>query len=147
MSDLEKAIHIAGVAHHNQYDKGDIPYICHPFYVMNKVEKRGHGMDAMIVAMLHDVVEDSHITTTDLVKEKFSNTIIEAIELLTHKQGISYEEYIEKIHFNKIARVVKIADLEHNMQIKRLKNRKNLKQKDMDRLEKYIKSWTYLTGL
>jgi (p)ppGpp synthase/HD superfamily hydrolase len=136
---LSKAIQIASTAHLNQTDKGGKPYILHSLWVMDRV--RHLGEDYMIVAVLHDVVEDSTWTIDLLIKEGFNNNIINALFLLTHSKELLYDDYIKAISINPIAKAVKLRDLEHNSKITRLKG---LRKKDFDRLEKYHKAYTYL---
>jgi (p)ppGpp synthase/HD superfamily hydrolase len=137
---LAKAIAIAALAHKNQVDKGGKPYILHPLWVMDRV--RHLGEDYMIVAVLHDVVEDSKDWSfVDLSKEGFNQNVMYALSLLTHNPDISYDDYIKAIALDPIAKAVKLRDLEHNTKITRLKG---LRKKDFDRLEKYHRAYTYL---
>lgn len=136
----EKAMNIATRAHEGQKDKAGAPYLLHVLRVMMRVE----NMDEKIVALLHDVVEDSEITIEDLAKEGFSNKILIAVELLTKTENKPYEEYINEIKKNKLARVVKMADLEDNMNISRLKN---LTERDILRLKKYEAAYKLLNTL
>jgi (p)ppGpp synthase/HD superfamily hydrolase len=139
MNMLGRAIEIAAVAHSGQVDKGGKPYILHPLWVMDRV--RHLGEDAMIVAVLHDVVEDSDWTLVKLASEGFSLKVIQALTLLTHDKDTDYDEYIKAISTNPIAKAVKLRDLEHNTKVTRLKG---LRKKDFDRLEKYHRAYTYL---
>lgn len=142
MNMLAKAIQIAATAHLNQVDKGGKPYILHPLWVMDKV--RHLGEDYMIVAVLHDVIEDAVDPMeiyNDLIKEGFNQNIMYSLRLLCHDDDMSYEDYIKAISTDPIARAVKLRDLEHNSKITRLKG---LRKKDFDRLEKYHKAYTYL---
>lgn len=142
MNMLAKAIKIASDAHLEQIDKGGKPYILHPLWIMDRV--RHLGEDYMIVAVLHDVVEDSENPTetySNLVKERFNQNILYALALLTHNKEQSYDDYIKAISTDPIAKAVKLRDLEHNSKITRLKG---LRKKDFDRLEKYHKAYTYL---
>ena len=136
---LGKAIEIAVSAHAGQMDKGGKPYILHPLWVMDQV--RHLGEDYMIVAVLHDVIEDSDWTLGKLDAIGFSAESIWAIGLMTHRKEQSYDEYIKAIASNPIAKAVKLKDLEHNSRITRLKG---LRKKDFDRLEKYHRAYTYL---
>jgi Guanosine polyphosphate pyrophosphohydrolases/synthetases len=133
MSTLTKAIIIAAKAHDGQTDKGGNPYILHPIRLMlnalNEQEK--------IVALLHDVVEDSEITLDDLRNEGFSEEIIEAVDRLTRRPTETYDEFIERIEDNDIARRVKILDLLDNSMMSRIKNPS---EKDLERLKKYRKA-------
>lgn len=139
MNMLGRAIEIAAVAHSGQVDKGGKPYILHPLWVMDRV--RHLGEDYMIVAVLHDVIEDSNITFMDLIKEGFNQNVMFALGLLTHDPLISYDDYIKAISTDPIAKAVKLRDLEHNTKVTRLKG---LRKKDFDRLEKYHRAYTYL---
>lgn len=132
----KKAIKLMFELHKNQFDKGEIPYIFHPWHVAESMldEKR------TIVALLHDVVEDKKITISELLKEGFDVEIVEAIDILTNKEE-DYFEYIKKVSTNEIARDVKIADLKHNMDLSRLSN---VTEKDLLRIEKYKKCLKYL---
>jgi len=139
MNMLGRAIEIAATAHTGQVDKGGRPYILHPLWVMDRV--RHLGDDYMIVAVLHDVVEDSDWSFTDLLKEGFNQNVMYALSLLTHDPAVPYDDYIKAIATDPIARAVKLRDLEHNTKITRLKG---LRKKDFDRLEKYHRAYTYL---
>ena len=139
MNMLGKAIEIAASAHAGQVDKGGRPYILHPLWVMDKV--RHLGDDYMIVAVLHDVVEDSEWSFGDLIKEGFNQNVMYALSLLTHEPAVLYDDYIKAIATDPIAKAVKLRDLEHNTKITRLKG---LRKKDFDRLEKYHRAYTYL---
>lgn len=107
---IMQAMRIAYNAHHGQLDKEDVPYIFHPAHVAEKMTSE----NATIVALLHDVVEDTNLSLQDLEKEGFDSEVYEAIELLTHDEKVPYMDYIKKIKDNKLAREVKIADLLHN---------------------------------
>lgn len=143
MSNLGRAIEIAVSAHSGQVDKGGRPYILHPLWVMDRV--RHLGDDYMIVAVLHDVVEDSEDsakTFIEIAKERFSSKVLQALALVTHdKENQSYDDYIKAIALDPIAKAVKLRDLEHNTKITRLKG---LRKKDFDVLEKYHRAYTYL---
>jgi (p)ppGpp synthase/HD superfamily hydrolase len=136
---LGRAIEIAATAHAGQVDKGGKPYILHPLWVMDRV--RHLGEDYMIVAVLHDVIEDSDWTTKQLLEEGFDPEIVYSLDTLTHKKGIDYDLYIKVIALNPMAKAVKLRDLEHNTKVTRLKG---LRKKDFDRLEKYHRAYTYL---
>lgn len=135
---LGKAIQIAASAHEDQKDKGGNAYILHPLWVMNNV--RHLEEDYMIVAILHDVVEDTSWTIEELRDEGFSEEILDALKLLDMR-GHDYNERIKQIALNKIARAVKIKDIEHNSKITRLKG---IRKKDYDRMQKYLQAYLYL---
>lgn len=128
----KKAMIIAYNAHKNQLDKAGIPYIYHPIHLAEQMDTETE----CIVALLHDVVEDTDITFDDLEKE-FPKDSIEALKLLTHDKSVDYMEYIKAIKENDIAKKVKIADLIHNSDLTRLEN---ITQKDVLRKEKYKKA-------
>ena len=141
---LGKAIRIASEAFENTKDKGNKPYILHLLYVMNKVAHLGET--AMICAVLHDLFEDKEqegYNAQYLLDNGFSHEIISILNLLTHKPGVSYMDNIKTLSFNPIAKAIKLADLEHNSKITRLKN---LSKKTFDRLELYCQAYTYLNS-
>lgn len=115
MNNLEKALVIATKAHVGQFDKNGVDYIEHPKKVASYVETE----EEKIVALLHDVVEDTDITLDFLKKEGFGEEIIKAIDVLTKKFIQSEEEYYNLIKKNELAKKVKIADLKHNSMIAR----------------------------
>ena len=112
---INKAIDIAYKAHHGQIDKAGRPYFLHPVIVAQSMNTESE----ICAALLHDVVEDTNITLSELEKI-FPQEIIQAINLLTHKDGVSYEDYILAIKSNPIAKKVKLADIAHNLDITRL---------------------------
>lgn len=132
----KKAIRIMFEKHKNQVDKANIPYIYHPWHVAESMtdEKR------TICAILHDVLEDTETTISELRKEGFDEDVLEALELLNHKGG-DYFEYIKKLSTNEIARDVKIADLKHNMDLTRLEK---ITKRDILRVEKYKRCLEFL---
>jgi (p)ppGpp synthase/HD superfamily hydrolase len=138
MSTLSKAISIAAQAFENIMDKGGKPYILHPLWVMNQV--RHLGDKYMIVAVLHDLIEDTPWTIEDLRREGFSEEILDALKLLDFR-NVDYFEQIKKVALVELAREIKIKDIEHNSRVTRLKG---LTKRDFDRTEKYHRSYTYL---
>jgi (p)ppGpp synthase/HD superfamily hydrolase len=138
MATLEKAILIAAQAHLGQRDKGGAPYILHPLRMMMRMESEA----AMIAATLHDVVEDSDWTLEQLRGEGFSEEVLQAVDCLTRRDGETYEEFVARAQANAIARQVKIADLEDNMNVKRLGE---MTPKELARIEKYHRAWRALT--
>lgn len=127
-----KAMIIAYNAHQNQFDKANIPYIYHPIHIAEQMDTELE----CIVALLHDVVEDTDITLNDLEKE-FPQEVIDLLKILTHDKRIDYIEYIKKVKTNPIATKIKIADLKHNSDITRLEN---ITTTDLKRIEKYKKA-------
>lgn len=124
-----KAMIIAYEAHKNQVDKSGVPYIYHPIHVAEQMDTENE----CIIALLHDVVEDTNVTFKQL-EEVFSKEIIDILKLLTKKKDIDYYEYINKVKENTVARKVKIADIEHNLDRSRLDI---ITDKDIKREEKY----------
>lgn len=135
---FEKALNIALKAHNGQTDKAGKPYILHPI----RVSLRCCTDNERIVALLHDVIEDTAITTDNLYSAGFSKTIVDAILSVTKRKGENYSDFIERCSLNPIGRVVKIHDIEDNMDITRLDS---LTEDDVKRLNKYIKAYKYLT--
>lgn len=132
-----KAMLIAFNAHYGQYDKSGVPYIYHPIHLAEQMETEPE----CIVALLHDVVEDTDITFEELEKE-FSTEVIEALKLLTHDKNVPYMDYVEQIKGNQISRKVKLADLCHNSDNSRLDE---ITEKDRKRNEKYAKAIAFLS--
>ncbi len=137
MATLEDAIQIAAEAHNGQKDKAGAAYILHPLRMMMRMKTEAE----MITAILHDVVEDTDWTIEKLRERGFSEEVLEAVECVTNRKGESYEQFIERAGKNPIARQVKIADLEDNMNIQRIGE---ISPKDLERLGKYHKSWSVL---
>ena len=124
--------------HKEQIDKGGNSYILHPLEVMNNVDR----MESKIVAVLHDIIEDTECTVDILKEWEINEDAIESINTLTHKEGMSYMEYIREISYDFIAIEVKLADLKCNMDLSRL-NRK-VTNKDLERNKKYMKAYYFL---
>lgn len=135
----KKALKLSFEAHQNQVDKSGMPYVFHPFHLAEQMEDE----NTTIVALLHDVVEDTDIGFDELYKMGFSQTVIEALKLLTHDNNEPYEDYINMIKKNEIAKAVKLADLRHNSDLTRLDN---VDEKALKRAEKYKKSINTLLG-
>ena len=131
---IERAIQIAVAAHAGIKDKGGKPYILHPIKVMMRVETE----EEQIVAILHDVVEDTDWTFDALRNEGFSETVIEALETVTKQsEDEDYEDFIKRSLRNDIGRKVKIADLLENLDVTRIGE---LSEKDIKRINKYKKA-------
>lgn len=130
---LDKAILIAAMAHNGQKDKGGSNYILHPLRVMISLDT----LEEKIVGILHDVIEDTDVTSELLKEEGFPNFIIESIELLTRRKNESYFDYIDRIKKNSIVCKVKLADLNDNLDLSRIKNPT---EKDYKRIKKYKKA-------
>jgi (p)ppGpp synthase/HD superfamily hydrolase len=140
MSLLEKAISIATQAHLGQRDKMGAPYITHPLRVMARVDTEAEK----IVAILHDVVEDTPVTMENLKSEGFPDELLQALDCVTNRPDEPYEDFVQRSASNPIALRVKIADLEDNMDVRRLET---ITAKDAERLNKYLKAWRFLKGI
>jgi (p)ppGpp synthase/HD superfamily hydrolase len=112
----KKAMQLCFRAHRDQVDKSGIPYVFHPIHLAEQMTDE----DTTVVALLHDVVEDTHYTLEDLAAMGFSRQVLDAIGLMTHTDGVPYMDYVAKIKENPIARAVKLADLHHNSDLTRL---------------------------
>lgn len=128
--DTKKAIKLCFEAHRNQTDKSGLPYVFHPFHVAEQMPDE----ETTIVALLHDVIEDTAYTIDDLRKMGFSEEVLDALDLMTHDKNVPYMEYVAKISENEIARTVKLADLRHNSDLTRLDE---IDDKARNRIEKY----------
>ena len=135
---LEVAIEIACKFHKAQKDRGDLAYILHPLHVMESVDTVAYK----IVAVLHDIIEDTEVDEEYLLNRGISKHLVEVISLLTRCEGETYDEYIEHIASNKIAIEVKLEDLKHNMDLTRLN--REITDKDLERNKKYMKAYFYL---
>lgn len=131
------ALELAVKKHKNQTDKAGNPYILHPLHVMENVKNK----DAKIVAILHDIIEDTDVTEDYLLEIGISKHIVDAVVLLTHNDNTEYQEYVKNLSSNPLSKEVKIADLQHNMDLKRLPI---LKEKDLDRNRKYQIAYHFL---
>lgn len=114
---VNKAMNLAFIAHMKQSDIGGYPYIHHLMHVAEQMDTENE----VCVALLHDIIEDSSdVSIEDLIKMGFPDDVVTAIKLMTHTDGVSYEDYIKALSINELARKVKIADLRHNLDKTRL---------------------------
>jgi len=141
MATIEKALQIAAKAHEGQKDKSGLPYILHPLRVMMRVE----GEEAQMVAVLHDVIEDTSVTVADLRQAGFSEQVIAAVLCVTHQKDEPYADYVVRCKGNDVARRVKLADLEDNSRLDRILVRPQRFEADVARLRKYVLSYKFLT--
>ena len=139
---LNKMLVLATNSHANQFDKGGNPYILHPIAVMHLLGDADE--ETRCIALGHDIVEDCNVTYKQLGELGFTPRIIEGIRSLTKIPGESYDEYKTKVKANPDAVRVKIADLTHNTDIRRLKG---VAAKDMARMEKYFHFYMELVSL
>jgi (p)ppGpp synthase/HD superfamily hydrolase len=140
MPTLEDAIALAVEAHRGQRDKSGQPYILHPLRVMLRLE----GEPARMAAILHDVVEDTPYTLERLREMGYPPAVLAAVERLTRRSGETYEAFIERVSEDPLAARVKLADLEDNLDVRRLDA---VGGKDVERLNRYLKARARLLGL
>ena len=133
----DKALQIAVRAHKGQKDKAGHDYILHPI----RVSERCDDPRANIVALLHDTIEDTDVTADYLREEGFTEEIVEAVMAVTRREGEEYDDYVRRAAQNELGRMVKRADLEDNMDIRRLPE---LTDRDVERLRKYLRAWQYI---
>ena len=129
---LERAIEIAVSAHKGQIDKGGNPYILHPLSVMMALDSE----DEKIVGVLHDVVEDNQAWTFERLEiEGFSVSVIEALKSVTKlSENEDHDDFITRCIGNDIGKKVKIADIRHNLDVRRIDK---IGDQDIDRLNRY----------
>ena len=130
---------IAYKAHEGQTDKAGVPYIFHPIHIAEQMDSE----ESCVVALLHDVIEDSDITL-EILSKYFNDDIIAALRVLTKKENDDYVMYIKRVKTNKLATKVKIKDLEHNRDLTRLEE---VTDKDRKRSMKYWEAIRYLEDI
>lgn len=140
MSTLEKAIELAARYHAGQLDKGGLPYILHPLAVMMAVD----GERAKMVAVLHDILEDTALTEADLHDAGFASDIVDAVLALTRQPGESRMDSARRLAVNPLAREVKLADIRHNMDVSRIAQPG---AKDNERLAEYRAVEAFLASM
>lgn len=114
---LSKAIGIATNAFQGVIDTKGNPYIDHAMRVMSRMDTE----EEKIIAVLHDVVEDTEITLRELQEAGFSRTVLDTIGMLTKKPDMTYFDYIEDIHSSELASRIKIAEIEDNQDMMRVR--------------------------
>jgi (p)ppGpp synthase/HD superfamily hydrolase len=134
---LEDAIRLAVDAHRGQQDKNGQPYILHPLRVMFRL---GTELE-MMAGVLHDVIEDTPHTPEALRKLGYSEELLQALDGVTKREGESYEEFVLRSKSHPVSRRVKLADLEDNMDLRRMTG---VTPKDLERLARYRKAWAEL---
>lgn len=137
---IDDALRIAVRVHAGAVDKAGQPYILHPLRVMLRLSTETER----VVAVLHDVIEDSEMTLDDLRVEGFSAEIVDAVDHLTRRDGETYEAFIERIAPHELACRVKLADLEDNMDVTRLVV---LDERGVERMQRYLRAWRRLRAL
>jgi (p)ppGpp synthase/HD superfamily hydrolase len=129
--ETKKAMKLCFAAHKEQKDKSGLPYVFHPFHLAEQMTDE----ETTVVALLHDVVEDSPYTFDDLKEMGFSEAVLVALRLLTHNDDSPYMDYVAAIKKNPIARAVKLADLRHNSDLSRMDE---VTETTLARREKYL---------
>ena len=129
----KKAMKLCFEAHKDLVDKSGMPYVFHPFHVAEQMKDEV----TTIVALLHDVVEDTKYTLDDIAARGFGQDVVDALALMTHDKNVPYMEYVAKLKNNPVARAVKLADLAHNSDPTRLDV---IDEKAKERFDKYKKA-------
>lgn len=134
----KKALKLMFEAHREQLDKSGVPYVFHPFHVAEQMDDEA----SVIVALLHDVMEDADYSPEDLRAAGFSGEILDALCLMTRPDGMSYMDYIRRMKGHPLAVRVKLADLRHNSDLSRLEEPTAA---DLARVEKYREAISLLS--
>ena len=134
---VEKAILLSAAAHRGQRDKAGAPYILHPLRMMMRMETP----EAQMAAMLHDVVEDAGWTLEALRQAGFPEVVVAAVDHLTRRAEEPYEAFVVRAAQHPLARQIKKADLEDNMDLRRLRT---LTDDDHARIARYLRAWQVL---
>ena len=129
----KKALKLSFEAHRDQVDKSGMPYVYHPFHLAEQMDTE----ETVVVALLHDVAEDTDHTLEELRAAGFPDRIVAALALMTHDKSVPYMDYVAGIKKDPIARAVKLADLKHNSNVSRLGA---LDEKAEKRLKKYAEA-------
>ena len=133
----KKALRLCFDAHKEQTDKSGLPYVFHPFHLAEQMQNE----ETTVVALLHDVAEDTDITVDKMTEMGFPKAVTDALRLLTHDDRVDYMDYVRAIKDNAIAKAVKLADLRHNSDLSRLDT---VDEKALERVEKYRKALALL---
>lgn len=149
---VEDALILAANAHRGQKDRGGVPYIMHPVHVSTfalalavkhdvhqMIDVPGYAWHEIIimVAILHDIVEDTLVSLGQLVEYGFPTDVVDAVDCLSKRDGEEYDDYILRAAQNPISRIVKMADIKHNLDTSRLGQITN---KDSLRLRRYVRT-------
>ncbi|WP_313120934.1 GTP pyrophosphokinase [Proteiniclasticum ruminis] len=138
LPEFERALILASFYHSGVLDKGGEPYILHVLRVMLPMETK----EEKIIALLHDLLEDTALTAEDLLERGFSSSIVDSVLLLTRNEEEGYEEYIRRLAEDPLSRRVKLSDLKDNQNRERLPE--PIRAEDRRRLEKYRAAEVYL---
>lgn len=135
----KQALKLCFQAHKEQTDKSGMPYVFHPFHLAEQMEDEV----TVTVALLHDVVEDTEYTLSDLKEMGFPDAVLTPLAKLTHDDSVPYLDYVKGLRDDPVARAVKLADLRHNSDLTRLDE---VEEKALERAEKYRQAIAILTG-
>ena len=127
------ALKLCFAAHKDQLDKSGLPYVFHPFHLAEQMEAE----EEVCVALLHDVMEDTDCTAEDIRAAGMSDAVLEALSLMTHDPRVPYMDYVAQLAGNPLARKVKLADLRHNSDTRRLDV---VTERDLQRAAKYAQA-------
>lgn len=133
------ALVLAAMAHDGQKDKGGHPYILHPMRVASHM----NSDTLRAAAVLHDCFEDTDMTEEELLESGISPGIVELVHVLTQREEETYTDYVMRVSKNRLATIVKIADLNDNIDLTRIPA-DQLTEKDFKRQEKYVMWRDYL---
>ncbi len=136
---INKVLKFVYKAHEDALDQGGIPYIFHPLAVAEQMDDE----NSTLLALLHDVVEDTEYTFEDIKELGVSDDVINALKLMTRDKTEFYFDYLDKIKKNPLATKVKLADLKHNSDLTRTDT---VTEYDLKRLKKYNKAREVLTS-
>jgi (p)ppGpp synthase/HD superfamily hydrolase len=142
MATLERAIGLAAQHHTGQQDKAGQPYILHPLRLMMACQ----SLNAKMVAVLHDTLEDTSLTEADLRREGFSEEVIAAVLAITRRDEESYTDFVVRCARVELAREVKLADLGDNARLDRAILNPRSADADMKRMRRYLLAYKFLTG-
>lgn len=135
---MDNALLLALLAHGGARDRGRASFILHPLRIMARMDTE----DLKAVALLHDVIEDSSLTAEDLLDHGIPKHIVDAVVCLTRVEGENYDDYIDmKVMSNQLSIIVKMADIEDNINILRLET---ITKADYERVTKYHRNWLKL---
>ena len=141
MANLDEALVLVATHFRGITDKSGEPYVLHCIRAMMSVD----SMDAKLIAVMHDLVEDTPMTLDELREHGFSDAVLTGVKLVTHEDSVSYEDYIVRLKANPLAREVKLADLKDNTSLSRTLYREDSNSRDAIRIQKYVLSYQFLT--
>lgn len=138
---IDEALALVAKHFRGMTDKDGEPYVMHCLRVMMGCRES----DAQLVGLMHDLVEDTSVTLADLRSQGFTDEVVAAVDLVTHKSGDSYAEYVVSIKSNPLAREAKLSDLRDNSSINRVLYREPVRERDLLRMQRYVLSYQYLS--